>query len=207
MAVNGARRTCGARITAKVLKWASAARIAAFATSFVIPRIVAHRVARMTETCPAPAILASPRKASAPMPYQIMYSSEAKVPLTAAGLEEILVDAREGNQARDVTGALVYVDGVFFQILEGDEGAVRKLMASIASDSRHQSVKVFYEAEVASRAFASWRMAYLAPTAQQMSAWAGLPAATTVGELLADVNRDPQRAPRILVNVLTALAK
>jgi hypothetical protein len=50
-------------------------------------------------------------------------------------------------------------------------------------------------------------MAYLAPTAQQMSTWAGLPAATTIGELLADVSRNPDRVPRILVNILTALAK
>jgi hypothetical protein len=141
------------------------------------------------------------------MPYQIMYSSESREPVTAAGLEEILADARAGNEARNITGALVCVDGVFFQILEGDEAVVRKLMASIASDSRHQSVKVFHEAQVDSRAFESWRMAYLAPTAQQMSTWAGLPAATTIGELLADVSRNPDRVPRILVNILTALAK
>jgi hypothetical protein len=141
------------------------------------------------------------------MAYQIMYSSEAKVPLTVAGLEEILHDARAGNEARNVTGALVYVDGVFFQILEGEEPVLRKLLASITGDSRHQSLKVFYEAEVAARAFASWRMAYLTPSAQQMSTWAGLPATTTVDELLADVSGNPDRAPKILVNVLTALAK
>ena len=55
------------------------------------------------------------------MPYQIMYSSQASAPMTVAGLEQILADARTGNQARDVTGALVYVDGVFFQILEGEK--------------------------------------------------------------------------------------
>src|SRR6478735_6655344 len=85
---------------------------------------------------------------SAQMPYQIMYSSQATKPMTITGLEEILEDARTGNQARNVTGVLVYVDGVFFQIIEGDKDIVRKLMANIASDSRHQSVKVFYEAEV-----------------------------------------------------------
>ena len=103
------------------------------------------------------------------MPYQIMYSSQATKPMTITGLKEILEDARTGNQARNVTGVLVYVDGVFFQILEGDKDIVRNLMASIASDSRHQSVKVFYEAEVDVQAFESWSMAYLSPTAEQMS--------------------------------------
>ena len=141
------------------------------------------------------------------MPYQIMYSSQATQPMTVSGLEQILTDARTGNEARNVTGALVYVDGVFFQILEGDEDVIRDLMASIARDSRHHSVKVFYEAEVDVPAFQSWRMAYLSPTAGQMSAWAGLPGTATLENLLDDIVGDPHRAPRILVNLLAALAQ
>ena len=139
------------------------------------------------------------------MPYQITYSSQTAEPMTVTDLEKILTDARAGNEVRNVTGALVYVDGVFFQILEGDEAVVRNLMANIASDTRHQSVKVFYEAQVDVRAFESWSMAYLAPTAQEMSTWAGLPAAATVEEVLADVNRDPDRVPRTLITALKAL--
>ena len=141
------------------------------------------------------------------MPYQIMYSSQATKPMTVTDLEKILTDARAGNQARNVTGVLVYVDGVFFQILEGDQAVVRNLMANIASDTRHQSVKVFYEAQVDVRAFDSWSMAYLGSTAQEMATWAGLPATATVEEVLADVNRDPDRVPRILINVLHALVR
>ena len=140
------------------------------------------------------------------MPYQIMYSSQATKPMTITGLEEILDDARTGNQARNVTGVLVYVDGVFFQIIEGDKDIVRKLMANIASDSRHRSVKVFYEAEVDVQAFESWSMAYLSATAEEMSIWLGLPATATVEELLTSVNRDPHRVPRTLTGVLKALA-
>ena len=141
------------------------------------------------------------------MPYQIMYSSQATEPMTATDLEKILTDARAGNEARNVTGVLVYVDGVFFQILEGDQVVVRNLMTNIASDTRHRSVKVFYEAPVDVRAFESWSMAYLAPTAQEVSTWAGLPAAATAEEVLADVNRDPDRVPRTLITALKALVR
>lgn len=141
------------------------------------------------------------------MPYQIMYSSQASAPMTVADLEQILVDARTGNQAHDVTGALVYVDGVFFQILEGERDVLRNLMASIERDSRHRAVKVFYEAEVDVRAFESWRMAYLSPTAEQMSTWAGLPGTTTIESLLSDVTRESHRVPEILVNILKAVAQ
>lgn len=140
------------------------------------------------------------------MPYQMMYSSEATRPMTVDALEEILVDARSGNEARNVTGALVHVDGVFFQILEGDEDVVKSLMQSIARDIRHRSVKVFYEREVGTRAFADWRMAFLSPSAEQMSRWAGLPGAVSVKALLADIERDPQRVPRILLSILESLA-
>ena len=141
------------------------------------------------------------------MPYQIMYSSQATKPMKVTDLEKILADARAGNQARNVTGALVYVDGVFFQILEGDQAVIRNLMANIASDTRHHSVKVFYEAQVDVRAFESWSMAYLGPTAQEMSTWAGLPATATVEEVLADVSRDPDRVPRTLITALKALVR
>jgi len=139
------------------------------------------------------------------MPFQIMYSSQATEPMTATDLEKILTDAQAGNEARNVTGVLVYVDGVFFQLLEGDQAVVRNLMANIASDTRHQSVKVFYEAQVDVRAFESWSMAYLSATAEQMSKWAGLPGTATVEELLTDISRGPHRVPRILVNILNAL--
>ena len=141
------------------------------------------------------------------MPYQIMYSSQATEPMTATDLEKILTDAQAGNEARNVTGVLVYVDGVFFQILEGDQAVVRNLMANIASDTRHQSVKVFYEAQVDVRAFESWSMAYLGPTAQEMSTWADLPATATVEEVLAHVNRYPDRVPRTLINALKGLVR
>jgi len=141
------------------------------------------------------------------MPYQIVYSSQATVPMSVAGLEEILADARAGNKAQDVTGALVYAEGVFFQIIEGDKETVRNLMANIARDSRHHSVKVVCEGSVEGRAFESWSMAYLNATAEQMSAWAGLPGTSTLDDLLADIGRAPDRVPRILVSVLHALRR
>ena len=141
------------------------------------------------------------------MPYQMMYSSQAARPMTVDALEEILADARSGNEARNVTGALVHVDGVFFQILEGEKDVVQSLMQSIGRDSRHHSVKVFFEREVPERAFRSWRMAFLSPSSEQMSQWAGLPGAvSSVDKLLADIERDTRCVPQILVSILQTLA-
>jgi hypothetical protein len=141
------------------------------------------------------------------MPYQIIYSSQATNPMSTNSLEEILTDARVGNKKHNITGVLVYFDGVFVQILEGDKDAVCKLMVSIARDSRHHSVKIFYEAEVEKRAFESWNMAYLSPTAEEITNWAGLEGAVTIDDLLAHLHRDPDRVPRILVSLVETLAE
>jgi len=139
------------------------------------------------------------------MPFQLVYSSQATLPMTATDLEKILVDARVGNETRKVTGVLIYVDGVFFQILEGDKEVVHALMKSIARDSRHSSVKIFSETETNERAFGNWRMAYLHATPDQMSIWAELPGTTTIESILEGVYRHPQRVARVARGVLEAL--
>ena len=140
------------------------------------------------------------------MPYQLIYSSQASRPMTATGLEEILLDARAGNNVRDITGVLVYVDGVFLQVIEGEREAVLRLMTNLGKDSRHNSIKIIHEAEIEQRTFASWRMAYLDATTEQMAAWAGLPGTATLESILEDLSHAAQRAARVPGNLLKALA-
>ena len=140
------------------------------------------------------------------MALQVIYSSQAATPMSVADLEQILVDAREGNARRGVTGALVYVDGVFLQILEGPEAAVRGLMGSIAKDTRHTALKVVHEAEVDPPMFHSWKMAYLTPTPGDVAAWLGLEGTASLEALLAEVHEAPAKAPRVAEGILNALA-
>lgn len=141
------------------------------------------------------------------MAHQVIYSSQAVAPMSIGDLEQILVDARSGNDRRGVTGALVYVDGVFLQILEGDKDTVRELMSRIASDTRHAAVQVFYEAEVDQPLFSNWRMAYLHATPDQMATWLGLEGTASVQEILADIHRTPQGASRVADGILKAIAE
>ena len=138
--------------------------------------------------------------------YRIVYSSKATRPLSSEDLEQILVDARSGNEARDVTGALIHVDGVFLQVLEGERSTLETLIASIDADARHDSMKVFHQAEIPERAFDDWSMAWLTPRVSDMSRWAGLEGAASIDELLDHVHRDARKVPRILVSVVEAIA-
>ena len=140
------------------------------------------------------------------MTYQIIYSSEATAAMSVSDLERILADARSGNEAREVTGVLLYVDGVFLQILEGNKDTVLGLMRHIAADSRHAAVKVFHEAEVDEPMFGNWRMAFLSATPEQMALWAGLEGAASLEAILEDVRRSPQRVSHVAANILKALA-
>ncbi len=140
------------------------------------------------------------------MPFRLIYSSEATGDMPRAELEKMLAQSRARNTMRDVTGVLVFVDGVFLQILEGTREAVLALMEKIGRDPRHRSVKVFHEEDTERRTFGSWRMAFVSPSAEEMAAWAGLDGATTVEETLETLRSDPGRIPRVVFHLLEAVA-
>ena len=140
------------------------------------------------------------------MLYRMLYSSQAKQPMTSVELEAILDDARRGNIERGITGVLVYKDGVFLQILEGERGEVEEVMRNIASDSRHGGVKTFFADVALARSFESWHMAYLSPSAEELARWASLEGTVSIDTLVSHVEEDPERFPRILVSIVDALA-
>ena len=49
-------------------------------------------------------------------------------------------------------------------------------------------------------------MAYLTPSAEQVSAWAGLDAGVTIEAPLADMHSNQQLLPRVLISIVEALA-
>ena len=89
------------------------------------------------------------------MTYQIIYSSEASTPMQTDDLEELLGHSRRSNGAKGITGALVYAEGIFMQILEGDRPKLQDLMAKIRKDVRHETVVVLRECEIQSKVFGS----------------------------------------------------
>jgi len=140
------------------------------------------------------------------MTYQIIYSSQASAAMSVEDLEKILLDARSGNEARGVTGVLVYVDGVFLQILEGTQDTLMDLMRNITRDSRHSSVKVIHEAAVDRPMFGSWRMAFLSAAPEQVAVWASLEGTASIEDILQGIHRTPHRAGGVAEGILRALA-
>ena len=140
------------------------------------------------------------------MTYQIIYSSDASIPMQSDDLEDLLDQARELNGQRGITGALVYVDGIFLQILEGEAPTIKALMARISRDLRHEAVTVLQEGEVPSARFSDWTMAYISATPEQVADWLRLPGTTPVPDLFDGMRRDTSKLDGVAESVLAALS-
>jgi hypothetical protein len=120
-------------------------------------------------------------------------------------LEDILEQARIWNATVGITGALVYADGVFLQILEGDRVEVQELMVKILRDLRHETVTVLRECEIPCAVFGSWQMAFVSATPEQVAAWAGLSVAAATHEVVNSSGQDPYRAEQFAQSILSLL--
>ena len=91
--------------------------------------------------------------------FSVVYHSAATPGFSSIDLSELLTQARAKNRAYGVTGMLLAENGRFLQALEGPEAAVRSLMDTIATDPRHQHVRVLSEEDIDARRFPDWSMA------------------------------------------------
>ncbi|AAT88423.1 hypothetical protein ATY41_12050 [Leifsonia xyli subsp. xyli] len=90
----------------------------------------------------------------------IAYVSEATAPMSEQGIVSLLKRARANNDVRQRTGALLYHEGRFVQILEGPDEAVEECFEAICADPRHRSIQKISEEQIEQRRFAEWTMAF-----------------------------------------------
>ena len=93
--------------------------------------------------------------------YHLAYVSTETEPFSQIDLVELLAVARGANAERGVTGLLLYREGCFYQVLEGNEFAVNKTFHNIEQDPRHRDVQVLFKGESESREFPDWQMGFL----------------------------------------------
>jgi hypothetical protein len=104
-----------------------------------------------------------------------IYCSASTAPdVSKADLEAILEKSRQNNAKTGITGMLLYRNGSFFQVLEGDRSAVETLFETIAADTRHLRVTKIVIEPIAERAFASWTMGYPKISSKELAKIPGL---------------------------------
>jgi hypothetical protein len=92
--------------------------------------------------------------------HHIVYISQAKEHMMSTAFVALLKQARALNERQQVTGALVYGNGQFMQVIEGEESVIKNLYTRIVRDPRHQHVFKLADKPIAGRSFAEWSMAF-----------------------------------------------
>ena len=92
--------------------------------------------------------------------FSLVYLSRASERFEETSLLELLKTSRENNASLGVTGLLLYKDGNFLQLLEGEQATVQKLYAKIESDPRHYNVTTLMEGPLDQRQFPAWSMGF-----------------------------------------------
>ncbi len=91
--------------------------------------------------------------------HSFVYLSKAKNDFDERELPSILEVSQRNNRRDGVTGILLYKDGRFLQILEGDQATVRRIAQRIEADNRHNEFAVIID-ELMPRLFTDWSMGF-----------------------------------------------
>ncbi|MCB1437031.1 MAG: BLUF domain-containing protein [Rhodobiaceae bacterium] len=78
----------------------------------------------------------------------------------AKEMRAILDASVRNNPPAGLTGALIFNDQYFAQILEGDRAAVTRSFCKIAADPRHSNQVIVEAKPIEQRMFTDWSMAY-----------------------------------------------
>lgn len=93
------------------------------------------------------------------MMKRLTYISQAALELHLSEVQSIGEISARNNQRRNITGVLVFLDGVFFQILEGETQSIDELYEKILQDKRHTNIICLKtEHHVTQRIFPEWAM-------------------------------------------------
>jgi hypothetical protein len=103
-----------------------------------------------------------------------IYSSASTSDFTPMDLVALLAECREKNSKADLTGMLLYGNGTFFQVLEGDRPVVEALLEKLVTDPRHERLTKIILEPIEERSFAQWTMGYSKVTKKELADIPGL---------------------------------
>jgi hypothetical protein len=91
---------------------------------------------------------------------QLIYVSSAIKKLSNDELDNILESSIRYNQRQQVTGMLLYSDGNFMQVIEGEESKINETYERICEDTRHRNIILVNQETISEREFESWSMSF-----------------------------------------------
>lgn len=89
-----------------------------------------------------------------------VYSSMATATFKEHEIPRLLDTTRKANEAAGITGILLYIEGSFFQLLEGEPAVIDRLILRIQNDTRHTRITVIIRESISERDFGEWTMGF-----------------------------------------------
>jgi adenylate cyclase len=90
---------------------------------------------------------------------RLAYISKVSRHLSLTEIQQIAEVSVRNNQRANITGVLLYLRGIFFQILEGEAEKIDKLYTKILADDRHTEILCLKaEHNITERMFPNWAM-------------------------------------------------
>lgn len=91
----------------------------------------------------------------------LIYVSRSSEPMTQDEVLELLRPFQHHNRRNGISGCLIYKDGEFMQLLEGNKETVLALRDRIRADTRHSDFRIVAEGLLHQRTFTDWGMVLL----------------------------------------------
>ena len=130
---------------------------------------------------------------------QVVYASTALQAFTKPELQALLQEIRQKNAELGITGLLLYKDGNFMQVLEGEQEVLTRLVRVIEHDSRHKGLLVLLRATSAQRLFPDWSMGFRDLADQNAATTVGYTDFMNTPLTGAEFSLDPHRCMRLLL--------
>lgn len=105
--------------------------------------------------------------------YYIIYLSAGVKWFSETELKDILAISNINNRRNNITGLLLYSEGNFIQLLEGEENVVHQTFQKLSGDQRHKGIMHIASGLLAERNFPEWAMGFKSIDAASLATFEG----------------------------------
>lgn len=137
--------------------------------------------------------------------FSLVYVSSAIKPFTQPQLLQLLAQSRADNEQQNITGMLLYKNGNFMQVLEGEESSVRRVYQKIGADMRHRGLLVLLQRYQQARDFAAWSMGFRDLGSAESLSLPGYSEFVNLDLMDAHFFSDPSNAQKLLLTFKKAM--
>lgn len=93
--------------------------------------------------------------------HSLLYISSSTSLLSNEDILNILNTSQTNNLRLNITGLLLYHQGSFLQVIEGEKDVVHDLFSKkISLDKRHNGIILLLDGEIKERSFSDWSMGF-----------------------------------------------